>query len=63
MCHDMWQTIYKGMGSDQMKILVTGGNRGLGLDIVNEFSADGISRQSGFDITKDITDIATRSTV
>ena len=44
-----------------MKILVTGGNRGLGLDIVKEFSADGISRQSGFDITKDITDIATRS--
>jgi NAD(P)-dependent dehydrogenase (short-subunit alcohol dehydrogenase family) len=44
-----------------MKILVTGGNRGLGLDIVNELSADGISRQSGFDITKDIKAIAEKS--
>ena len=44
-----------------MKILVTGGNRGLGLDIVNELSADGISRQSGFDITKDIKAIALKS--
>ena len=49
------------MGSDQMKILVTGGNRGLGLDIVNKMSADGISRQSGFDITKDIQAIAEKS--
>jgi len=44
-----------------MKILVTGGNRGLGLDIVNKMSADGISRQSGFDITKDIQAIAEKS--
>ena len=44
-----------------MKILVTGGNRGLGLDIVNDLSADGISRQSGFDITKDIKAIAEKS--
>jgi len=44
-----------------MKILVTGGNRGLGLDIVNELSADGISRQSGFDIVKDIKAIAEKS--
>lgn len=44
-----------------MKILVTGGNRGLGLDIVNKMSANGISRQSGFDITKDIKAIAEKS--
>lgn len=44
-----------------MKILVTGGNRGLGLDITKEFHADGISRQSGLDITKDIKEIAQRS--
>jgi NAD(P)-dependent dehydrogenase (short-subunit alcohol dehydrogenase family) len=44
-----------------MKILVTGGNRGLGLGIVNEFSADGISRQSGFDITQHVKEIAKKS--
>jgi NAD(P)-dependent dehydrogenase (short-subunit alcohol dehydrogenase family) len=44
-----------------MKILVTGGNRGLGLDIVNELSADGISRQSGSDITQHVKEIATKS--
>lgn len=44
-----------------MKILVTGGNRGLGLDIVNGLSADGISRQSGFDITKHVKEIAEKS--
>ena len=44
-----------------MKILVTGDNRGLGLDIKNEFSCDGISRQSGFDITKDVKQIAEKS--
>lgn len=49
------------MGSNSMKILVTGGNRGLGLDIVNKMSADGISRQSGFDITRDIKQIAEKS--
>ena len=44
-----------------MKILVTGGNRGLGLDLVNELSADGISRQSGFDITQQVKEIAEKS--
>ena len=45
-----------------MKILVTGGNRGLGKHLVEEFdTADGISRADGFDITKNIDDIAARS--
>ena len=34
-----------------MKMLVTGGNRGLGLFLCRHFSADSISRDSGFDIT------------
>jgi NAD(P)-dependent dehydrogenase (short-subunit alcohol dehydrogenase family) len=41
-----------------MKMLVTGGNRGLGLSIVNKFQADSISRESGYDITKDVNKIA-----
>lgn len=44
-----------------MRYLVTGGNRGLGLSIVNYFSADSISRSTGFDITKDQTAIAQKS--
>ena len=35
-----------------MKFLVTGGNRGLGLFLCDHFNADGISRTTGFDITK-----------
>lgn len=41
-----------------MKYLVTGGNRGLGKAIVDRFEADSISRSDGFDITKDVGDIA-----
>ena len=37
-----------------MKILVTGGNRGLGETIVKDLGADSISRETGFDITKDV---------
>lgn len=44
-----------------MKILVTGGNRGLGLTLTNHFNADSISRTNGFDITKDIKTIAEHS--
>ena len=45
-----------------MKVLVTGGNRGLGKHLVEVFdTADGISRANGFDITKNIDDIAARS--
>lgn len=35
-----------------MKMLVTGGNRGLGLFLCQHFEAEGISRTTGFDITK-----------
>jgi NAD(P)-dependent dehydrogenase (short-subunit alcohol dehydrogenase family) len=37
-----------------MKMLVTGGNRGLGLHVVQKFQADGISRANGYDITKNV---------
>ena len=49
------------MGSNEMKILVTGGNKGLGLSLVNQLGADSISRIDGFDITKDVKDIAKKS--
>jgi NAD(P)-dependent dehydrogenase (short-subunit alcohol dehydrogenase family) len=42
-------------------MLVTGGNRGLGLTLVDHFSADSISRADGLDITKDIKAIAEKS--
>ena len=48
-------------GKYKMTMLVTGGNRGLGLTLVNHFSADSISRADGLDITKDIKAIAERS--
>lgn len=35
-----------------MKMLVTGGNRGLGLFLCEHFGADSVSRSNGFDITK-----------
>lgn len=41
-----------------MKMLVTGGNRGLGLELVKHYNATSISRNEGFDITKDIEKIA-----
>ena len=44
-----------------MKMLVTGGNRGLGLILVNHFNAVSISRQQGYDITKDTKAIAEKS--
>lgn len=44
-----------------MTMLVTGGNRGLGLTLVDHFSADSISRADGLDITKDIKAIAEKS--
>jgi NAD(P)-dependent dehydrogenase (short-subunit alcohol dehydrogenase family) len=37
-----------------MKTLITGGNRGLGLHIVNQLQADSISRHVGYDITQDV---------
>ena len=48
-------------GQYKMTMLVTGGNRGLGLTLVNHFSADSISRADGLDITKDTKAIAEKS--
>jgi NAD(P)-dependent dehydrogenase (short-subunit alcohol dehydrogenase family) len=44
-----------------MKMLVTGGNRGLGQHLVETFNGVSISRTDGFDITKDYAAIATMS--
>jgi NAD(P)-dependent dehydrogenase (short-subunit alcohol dehydrogenase family) len=44
-----------------MKVLITGGNRGLGLDLVQQFGGDSISRTDGVDITKDAKLIAEKS--
>lgn len=44
-----------------MKVLVTGGNRGLGLELVKSLNATSISRASGVDITKDHKSIAEMS--
>ena len=41
-----------------MKVLVTGGNKGLGLHLVETFAGVSISRADGFDITKNVEDIA-----
>jgi hypothetical protein len=41
-----------------MKYMITGGNRGLGLHLKNQLSADTISRNTGHDITKDVDRIA-----
>jgi hypothetical protein len=44
-----------------MKVLVTGGNRGLGLHLVEEFDGVSISRADGIDITQDCNTIANMS--
>lgn len=44
-----------------MKVLITGGNKGLGLHLAEKLSATSISRQNGFDITKDVKKIAQES--
>lgn len=44
-----------------MKMLVTGGNRGLGQFLSTAFGADSISRSTGFDITEHAVQIAERS--
>ena len=44
-----------------MKVLVTGGNKGLGLAMVNQLGAVSISRTDGCDITKDVVAIAKQS--
>lgn len=52
------------MGSrrkSKMKVMVTGGNRGLGKEFVKHFEADSYSRSNGYDITKDIDRLARAS--
>lgn len=44
-----------------MKVLVTGGNRGLGQELTLRFGGDSISRVDGFDITKHAKEIAQKS--
>jgi len=44
-----------------MKMLVTGGNRGLGKALVDHFQADSTSRSTGSDITRDVSAIVTQS--
>ena len=44
-----------------MKMLVTGGNRGLGQHLVQQFDAVSVSRSNGFDITKNHQEIAAMS--
>jgi hypothetical protein len=44
-----------------MKMLVTGGNRGLGQHLSEQFSSESISRANGFDITKHHQEIAQKS--
>lgn len=44
-----------------MKILITGGNRGLGRTLVQKLNAESISRESGFDITKNVDGIVAKS--
>jgi len=45
----------------QMKVLVTGGNRGLGKHLVDVFGGDSLSRETGYDITKHVKEIADKS--
>jgi NADP-dependent 3-hydroxy acid dehydrogenase YdfG len=44
-----------------MKVLVTGGNRGLGKHLVEAFGGDSLSRETGYDITKHVKEIADKS--
>jgi NAD(P)-dependent dehydrogenase (short-subunit alcohol dehydrogenase family) len=44
-----------------MKYMITGGNRGLGQALVNHFLGDSYSRSNGYDITKDVDVLATKS--
>jgi NAD(P)-dependent dehydrogenase (short-subunit alcohol dehydrogenase family) len=44
-----------------MKMLITGGNRGLGKHLVEEFGGTSVSRADGVDITRDVSAIAAMS--
>lgn len=41
-----------------MKFMITGGSRGLGLDLVNHFQGDSYCRATGHDITRDVAKLA-----
>jgi NAD(P)-dependent dehydrogenase (short-subunit alcohol dehydrogenase family) len=41
--------------------MITGGNRGLGLELVKHFEGDSYSRTNGYDITKNADDLARKS--
>lgn len=45
----------------KQKYLITGGNRGLGLELVKATNGDSVSRSTGFDITKDLDKIVQES--
>lgn len=49
------------MGSIKMKMLVTGGNRGLGQHLADVFGADSTSRANGFDINLNTHELAVLS--
>jgi hypothetical protein len=44
-----------------MKVMITGGNRGLGLHLTNYFNGITYSRENGFDITNDVSTLAQES--
>lgn len=51
----------QGGNKQNMKYMITGGNRGLGEAFVKHFNGDSYSRGGGYDITKDIDKIANTS--
>ena len=51
----------QGGNKQDMKYMITGGNRGLGAEFVKHFGGDSYSRGGGYDITKDIDKIAQAS--
>lgn len=51
----------QGGNKQDMKYMVTGGNRGLGQKLVEHFNGDSYSRSNGYDITKDINKLAQKS--
>jgi MoaA/NifB/PqqE/SkfB family radical SAM enzyme len=50
-CGSKLKKVWDQGGSKKMSMLVTGGNRGLGLELVKAFNAESISRSNGYDIT------------
>jgi NAD(P)-dependent dehydrogenase (short-subunit alcohol dehydrogenase family) len=44
-----------------MKYMITGGSKGLGLALTKHFGGDSYCRENGFDITKDVNQLAEKS--